>query len=60
MLHRAIALTNGNVNICNHEGTYIINYYLQNIEKNDVEIIQTLIEHKANLNHVFDGKTPLQ
>ena len=25
-----------------------------------VEIIKTLIEHKANLNHIFNGKTALQ
>lgn len=58
-LRRVIELNNGNVNICNSDDIYIINYQLQS-PYISIEFIKTLIEHKANLNHVTNGKTALQ
>jgi hypothetical protein len=61
-IQRAIALNNGNANICNHVGTYAINDHIHQsqYEPVRVEIIQTLIEHKADLNRTYLEKTPLQ
>ena len=58
-VQRAIALNNGSANVCDYQGTYAINYKIYNYSTH-VEIIKTLIEHKANLNHVYQGKTALQ
>jgi hypothetical protein len=60
-VQRVIALNNGNSNIFDAKGRYAINYHLQTIKQgDDMEIIQTLIEHKADLNRTFNGKTSLQ
>lgn len=59
-VQRAIALNNGNANLCNYDNTtYVINHQLLQTPVR-VEIIQTLIEHKADLNRTYQGKTPLQ
>lgn len=59
-VQRAIALNNGSANVCDYYGTYVINYKICNFNSSHVEIIKTLIEHKANLNHIYQGKTALQ
>ena len=56
---KIISLNNGNANICDEKGRYIIHRALLDTPI-DIEIIKTLIEHKANLNHVYEGKTALQ
>ena len=58
-VQRAIALNNGSANVCDYQGTYAINRQLHYTPIH-VEIIKTLIEHKANLNHTHYGKTALQ